>query len=64
MYALRVRIKLRNELNREPSTAEIQEHLVGGKGDELLQRDVSAAFRAGEEVSSRHVLLSISSSRE
>jgi hypothetical protein len=64
MRALRVRIKLRNELNHEPSAAEIREYSMGGKGDEILHKEVSAAFRAGEEVCSRHVLLSISSHRE
>jgi hypothetical protein len=55
--ALRVRIKLRNELNREPSAAELQKHLTGRKSDEVTQRDVSTAFGAGEEVCSRRVPL-------
>lgn len=48
--ALRARIKLRNELKREPSTAEVLKFLRSHSDDGLLYKDVSAAFRANEEV--------------
>jgi len=48
--ALRARIKLRSELKREPSTSEILEFLQGSSDDSLCYKDVSAAFRANEEV--------------
>jgi hypothetical protein len=48
--ALRARIKLRNELKREPSTTEILEFLRSRSNDGLLYKDISAAFRANEEV--------------
>ncbi|KAH9960335.1 hypothetical protein BGW80DRAFT_933341 [Lactifluus volemus] len=47
--ALRTRVKLRNERNREPSAAEVEQHLLGGRRVEILQRDITAAFRKGEE---------------
>jgi hypothetical protein len=49
-----VRIKLRNEIHYEPTDDEIQEYLKGEKEDELSIREVSAAFRMGEEVRSKH----------
>jgi len=48
--ALRARIKLRNELKREPSTTEVLEFLRSRSNDGLLYKDISAAFRANEEV--------------
>jgi hypothetical protein len=55
--ALRVRIKLRNELGREPSAAEVQKHLTSRRSDDITQREVSTAFVAGEEVCSGRVPL-------
>ena len=48
--ALRARIKLRNELEREPSTTEVLEFLQSRSNDGLVYKDISAAFRANEEV--------------
>ncbi|KAI0297566.1 hypothetical protein B0F90DRAFT_1669355 [Multifurca ochricompacta] len=48
MRALRTRIKLRNELMRDPSLVEIQE-CMGGRQGEPSYSDVIAAFREGEE---------------
>jgi len=46
---VRARIKLRNELGREPSVAEIQEYLLHHPTAPATRKAVSAALRAGEE---------------
>jgi hypothetical protein len=49
--ALRARIKLRKQLKREPSTIEVRECLQTHENvDNLTYYEVSAAFRADEEV--------------
>jgi hypothetical protein len=48
--AIRARIKLRNEFNREPSVAKIQEYLLHHPTAPVTHREVCAALRAGEEV--------------
>ena len=55
---------LRIKHNREPSAAEVEQHLLDGRRVDILQRDITSAFRKGEEVRSRNVLPSISSCRE
>jgi hypothetical protein len=65
MRALRVRIKLRNELHCEPSDDQVQDYLTDGQGDDiLLHKEISAAFRSGEEVRSNHILSSTPGRRE
>ena len=57
--ALRARIRLRDILKREPSVAEVRGRLQDGPVKETLQfRELSAAFRSGEEVRPGHMLLS------
>jgi hypothetical protein len=55
----RVRIILRNKLKREPHSAEILEYLTSGQSDAIPYKDISAAFRAGEEVRPKFVAYSI-----
>jgi hypothetical protein len=57
--ALRARIKLRNELEREPATTEVLEFLRSRLNDGLVYKDISAAFRAKEEVRSNSRLLAV-----
>jgi hypothetical protein len=60
--ALRARIKLRNEYMREPSMVEVLEYLEGNPNAGLhpnaglSYKDISAVFRAGEEVRQIYVL--------
>ncbi|KAH9980783.1 hypothetical protein BJV74DRAFT_84163 [Russula compacta] len=49
MRAIRARIKLRDELEREPSTTEIEEYLLGRSNVEVTYKEVGSALRAGEE---------------
>jgi hypothetical protein len=49
--ALRARINLRRQLNREPSTIEVRESLQTQENiDDLTRYDLSTAFRVDEEV--------------
>lgn len=50
MLALRARIKLRNDLEREPSTIEVDEYLQDHSNVEISYKEVGNALRAGEEV--------------
>jgi len=47
--AIRARITMRNKLKREPSITEVRECLQGNS-IAVIHKDISAAFRAGEEV--------------
>ncbi|KAI0297567.1 hypothetical protein B0F90DRAFT_1738127 [Multifurca ochricompacta] len=48
--ALRARIRLRNELEREPSVGEIQAYVEGtNEGYDVSYKDISAAFQEGKE---------------
>jgi hypothetical protein len=49
LCAIRARIAIRNELKREPTITEVRECLQGDS-IAVTHKDISAAFRAGEEV--------------
>jgi hypothetical protein len=57
--ALRARLILRSQIMREPSTIEVLEYLQGNPNAAnagLSYKDISAVFRAGEEVRLIYVL--------
>ena len=54
--ALRARLILRSQIMREPSTIEVFEYLQGNPNAGLSYKDISAVFRAGEEVRLIYVL--------
>jgi hypothetical protein len=49
--ALRVHIRLRKDLKREPSTTEVLKFLQNNKIISVTRQEVSSALKAGEEVS-------------
>jgi hypothetical protein len=57
MRALRARIELRNIQKREPAAAEVEEYLQLHFKDQMTFKQVSAAFKSGDEVH-RPLLLS------
>ena len=57
IHALEARIVLRNRFKREPSSTEIDEHLMSNLNDRPLQRVVSIAFQTGKEVSQKFVCI-------
>jgi hypothetical protein len=50
MHATRARIKLRDEIEREPSTSQVQAYMRHQFTDQVAYKDVYAAFRSGKEV--------------
>ncbi|KAI0281225.1 hypothetical protein BGY98DRAFT_959328, partial [Russula aff. rugulosa BPL654] len=47
--AIRARIELRNKIKREPSASEVQAYMLHQFTDQITYKDISAAFRSGEE---------------
>ena len=48
--AIRARIELRNKIEREPSSSEVQAYLQHQFTNQVTYKEVSAAFRYGKEV--------------
>lgn len=48
---MRVRIKLRRMLKREPTADEMEQRLLEGRTKEISWGEIMAAFKSGKEVS-------------
>ena len=57
IHALEARIVLRNKFKREPSSTEIDEHLMSNSNGRPPQSVVSMAFKAGKEVRQKFVCI-------
>jgi hypothetical protein len=57
IHALEARIVLRNKFKREPSSTEIDEHLMSNSNDRPPHRVVSMAFQMGKEVRQQFVCI-------